>query len=636
MLGFRSVLQAHDEPRLVESALAEFTTWLASKRYDTEHVGPGRTVDVGAGVQAAIVRDRDEIGSDVLRATLVEKQVTGTWTSVLTVHLNAQGTRGWLWLDVHKPDDHDWTATPRLARSLVKSIRLRDGRSPLNPFPRKVGYGQVDEVVQAVLDDKRLGLAFVAGSGQFTRNDKWSDTVAFLLDQTVGQANVWILDRDATERFNHLVGRSHSVAFDTVRTFLPGVVPGDALDAQRHRYLTKVSIGTKPSFALRRVLGQRAREQMLSVRLPDFLRSLDQELRRQEDSDLVGELLGPLVEAPEPSPELLPTAEPSSPVVPDDAPGGTLVVISDLELSETVDVAVGDRTVFDESTVGVVAQPGLAALSAQDLLRDLLGVVHPDDLDLDQVRQWVEAGRRAETVGQRLQARLDALHDQVEAAEFDRDLAREELESAVQEQIVIDEERATAERRLRHLQLKVASSGDASAAWGDPEINMLDLRPDSFAELLERLVDLPTVSFTGDAEICRSLDKHGQSKGWANKAWDALLSLHDFVRVRTGEGFAGDVDEYLQRTPAGCRSFSANRHAQKESETVENTPKFRNPRVLPVPVAVDASAQIFMGSHYKVANFARVSPRIHYLDDTARTGRAYVGYIGPHLPLPTT
>ncbi len=223
----------------------------------------------------------------------------------------------------------------------------------------------------------------------------------------------------------------------------------------------------------------------------------------------------------------------------------------------------------------------------------------------------------------------------MEAAEFERDLAREELESAVQEQISIDEERATAERRLRYLQLQVAARGDASAAWGDPDISILDLRPDSFAELLERLVEVPRVSFTGDTEICRSLDKHSQSQGWANKAWDALLSLDDFVRVRTGEGFAGDVEEYLQRTPAGCRSFSANRHAQGESETVENTRKYRNPRILPVPVAVDPAAQVFMGAHYKVAYFARVSPRIHYLDDTARTGTVYVGYIGPHLPLPT-
>lgn len=625
MLGFRSVLQAHDEPQLVEAALTDFTAWLAGKRYDTENVGPGRTVDVGPGVQVAIVRDRDEVGSDVLRATLVEKQDTGTWTSVLTVHLNAQATRGWLWLDVHKPDDHDWTATPRLARSLVKSIRLRDGRSPLNPTPRKVGYGQVDEVVQAVLDDRRLGLAFVAGSGQFTRYDKWRDTVDFLLNQTVGQANVWILDRDATERFNYLIGRPHSVAFDTVRTFLPGVVPGDALDAQRHRYLTKTSIGAKPSFALRRVLGQRAREQMLSVRLPDFLRSLDQELRRQQDSALVGELLGPVTESPRQSAGFVPLAKPSPSVVADGAPDGALIATPHLELSQPVGVE-----------VGVAAQPGLAALSAQDLLRELLGVDEPDDLDLDRVRQWMDAGRRAETIGQRLQAHLEAMRDQVEAAEFDRDLAREELESAVQEQISIDEERATAERRLRYLQVQVAARGDASAAWGDPDISILDLRPDSFAELLDRLVELPRLSFTGDAEICRALDKHSQSQGWANKAWDALLSLDDFVRVRMSEGFAGDVDEYLQRTPAGCRSFSANRHAQKESETVENTPKYRNPRVLPVPVAVDPSARVFMGSHYKVANFARVSPRIHYLDDTARTGTVYVGYIGPHLPLPTT
>jgi hypothetical protein len=75
-----------------------------------------------------------------------------------------------------------------------------------------------------------------------------------------------------------------------VRTFLPGVDLGNALDAERHRYLTRRSMERGPSRALRRLFGQRAREQMIATRLPDVLRDLDRILRQEIDSELLDEL----------------------------------------------------------------------------------------------------------------------------------------------------------------------------------------------------------------------------------------------------------------------------------------------------------------------------------------------------------
>ncbi|GAA1082723.1 hypothetical protein [Tsukamurella spumae] len=42
------------------------------------------------------------------------------------------------------------------------------------------------------------------------------------------------------------------------------------------------------------------------------------------------------------------------------------------------------------------------------------------------------------------------------------------------------------------------------------------------------------------------------------------------------------------------------------------------------------------GAHFKIAQSGMISPRMHYLDDTARTKKVYVGYIGPHLPTKAT
>ena len=39
-----------------------------------------------------------------------------------------------------------------------------------------------------------------------------------------------------------------------------------------------------------------------------------------------------------------------------------------------------------------------------------------------------------------------------------------------------------------------------------------------------------------------------------------------------------------------------------------------------------------MGAHVRIAKYGSVSPRMHYYNDAAGTGKIYVGYIGPHLP----
>ena len=79
-----------------------------------------------------------------------------------------------------------------------------------------------------------------------------------------------------------------------------------------------------------------------------------------------------------------------------------------------------------------------------------------------------------------------------------------------------------------------------------------------------------------------------------------------------------------------------NRHASTESGDVQRNPQLRAPRELPVPAVIDPSERVFMGAHFKIAQSATISPRMHYLDATSRTQKIYVGYIGPHLPLSTS
>jgi len=72
------------------------------------------------------------------------------------------------------------------------------------------------------------------------------------------------------------------------------------------------------------------------------------------------------------------------------------------------------------------------------------------------------------------------------------------------------------------------------------------------------------------------------------------------------------------------------------SSTCRFNEKYAKHRMLPVPIEITAEETVFMGAHFKIAQSGLISPRMHYYDDTARSGKIYVGYIGPHLPTPRT
>ena len=559
-------------------------------------------------------------------ARIVEDTPSGTWTSELTVHNSPTGNRGWVWLDIHRPDSHGWTATPRLSRQLVRALPAYDGAHLLNAHPRVIQESDVEKVVAALTDPGRRGLAFVAGTAYAARVDPWRDMVESVLDDTEGLANAWVLSPSATDRFNYLVQPAHQVSEGFVRTFLPGVDIGNALDAERHRYLTRRSLEREPSRPLRRLFGQRARAQMLAARLPDVLRDLDRILRQEIDSELLDELTAvPREPAPVVTSQPLPAPRP-----PD--------VLDEPERMTQVPGPPVVEPELTEPEPQPVAEPEQAVLVQHlaTVLHTVLGTAEITLENLAHLEMLARTAQRAEATKQRISARLRELQDSIDNAGLERDVAREELAIEQRERAVAEEERAEAERHLRYVRKQLVVVGRGDVAWTEPELDVRDIRPDTFVDLIERFVELQHVNFTGDEGVTLDLDKHGNSRSWAGKTWDALLALDDYARISLTEGFAGDVTAYLTDTPATCRSFSGNRHASTESGDVQRNPQFRAPRELPVPAEIDPSERVFMGAHFKIAQSATISPRMHYLDATARTQVIYVGYIGPHLPLSTS
>jgi hypothetical protein len=131
---------------------------------------------------------------------------------------------------------------------------------------------------------------------------------------------------------------------------------------------------------------------------------------------------------------------------------------------------------------------------------------------------------------------------------------------------------------------------------------------------------------------CRGLASRDPYETWAGKAWEAALALQDYADYGLGRG----VVAYLRDVPAGRHGYSGNRHAAGESDDVRSNPKYRAARVFPVPVTVNPDGQVAMWAHFKLTQSGLVSPRMHYLDDTSRSGHVYIGYIGKHLPTKQT
>ncbi|WP_024794487.1 hypothetical protein [Tomitella biformata] len=584
MLGYRSFFRVQDEPDVDAVVTSKVFAWLQSKKWDAGKIIEGESAAIAAGVTGVLLRTSHDDGSQTSRFRFVEDGQGGVWTTEITSHLYPSGRDGWVWLDIDCPGDAKRPNAPRLAKDLLTALPARDGAHRLTPSAVPAFTGDVGRIQSALVDPARRGMLFLAGTSDGIPHTQWAEYVSSVLRETVGLASAYVLDAKATAAFNSVLPASHWVAPGTIRTYLPGVRVDDPLDGVRHRVLSTERIVRDKQFLLRRLLAHRAQDLTITVPLSAEATRVDRVLRADLDNLLVEQ------SAPRPPAPSTPT--PTAPI-----PSTTTTPGRDSS-SLTMQVLRFAESIAD------------AALKSISAVSDTL-------LDVSRVRSS-------------LHNRLRDLENEVfEAVEMGEGL-RAQLEDEQLERVVADQERLDAESALRNLRNELSKSGQAELAWTVPEADPLDLVPESLDDLILRFTDLEFVEFTGDAAITHSLEQHDPVGRWASKCWEALLAANDYGRVCAEHGWPGNLHSYLEQTPPGHRGYSAQRHARDESESVRNS-KLRELRYFPVPKSVNDSGDVFMAAHFKIAQFQRISPRLHYFDDTAKSGKIYVGYIGPHL-----
>ncbi|MET8980484.1 hypothetical protein ABZX85_33240 [Streptomyces sp. NPDC004539] len=218
---------------------------------------------------------------------------------------------------------------------------------------------------------------------------------------------------------------------------------------------------------------------------------------------------------------------------------------------------------------------------------------------------------------EREQARDEEIRDlrrqlqQVEDREFELLVENEKLYDSLQ----------GAHSKVRFLQRQLDDTARTTAPAPPSS------RPTTFTELLDRLAELPHVRFTGNPKRTKDLDAHG-TPNWVTVAWDALSALDEYAAHGNGVGFR----QWCDNLPETCRHpFPAGKVTMRESETVANHHDWRRQRTFPVPESVAPTGRLFMQSHLRVGSGNTVSPRLHFHDDSAKSGLVYVGYLGAHL-----
>lgn len=193
-------------------------------------------------------------------------------------------------------------------------------------------------------------------------------------------------------------------------------------------------------------------------------------------------------------------------------------------------------------------------------------------------------------------------------------------------------ERTKLEKQVSYLQRKLTELGSegAEAAWSFEDEDE-QRYPETFAQLLDRVKDLPGVRFTGDVEEALELDEHTMlGEAAVMKAWDALLTFDAYARARDESQFDHSLSQYVKYTDHGCL-VRIGKVVWTESESVKSNDKYRAQRMLPVDHEVDPSGRVLMVAHLKLSNLTGVAPRMYFDDTWSKVGYVTVGYLGSHM-----
>lgn len=649
MLGYRSTFAIDmdqttttDRDHVVASVLGEGLTWLRRNKgdHDVDSVEPGTLATLASGREVVYLHETLASGSEYSHLVAMDPpQSDGLrWVTSLLVGIDhskeRRGPESWPWvaveidapMDPHVPTRAAWTSRPKLVQSILGAYSCDDHGFLMGDGPRTIGVDQVDELLAQLRETDHHGLVILCGEDGTVPPDIWSDRLAQITRETLGQASVFLLSGAALHAFNDSVSPAHALTPYSPRTFRPGAVLEDPHDAYRHRVLSMKTLLRMPLRDLTRSFGRASREHANQLPLDRFLRRLDEISSIHLDEITRTSSPGSHVSGTGSQRQkiLLPKQEPQ--VTP------VQVVEADAPVPEE-ELTPPQNTRPDEA---LAAPPELQATIRryEARLAELSITLEAHEAELCAAQSEIERIRE--------EADLRAIRSR-EESETIQGALRARLEDEQLERALLDDDMRDTKNELRKVQLQLdaarrlmAENGISDTmSWLEPEQDPYDEPVDSWEDLqtFAEMGVFDCLRFVGDWEDARDLADHDPTGQWVHTTWDSLAMLNDYARCRTSADspFEGGLREFIDgRAPAGSHLIPAGRVRFNESETVRNNKVWMRERTCRVTPDVDPSEELSMVSHIVIQTRGSVCPRLYFEDRTAELGQVLIGRIGSH------
>ena len=607
--AYRAFLSIDEGPEVMDRIVEQFSSWLREKGWDLQLSVSGFYEEDD---RELLILHHSSAGGVAFRGRLIEKTKLGTWRTQLTAFAPRKGSP-WVSLEVSNSQGR-FVSVPRIAAYLMDALPTRDGDSLLTSTARLVGSNDVESVLESIRDPSRQGLYLVAGTGYadidlevFRRQvDRWARQVR-------GLAQVVVLNADATQDMAAAFGASHAARPWTLRTFKPDADPSSDEDGLRHKFLSTQRLATDKEQVIVKLLGRVARRHSSRRNPPAGFTQVDRALARLEDSLLFHALASP---SPSSHAQLIPLGQSVQAETSERAPNFTDHSDVDAELAPPPSV---DRE----------------SATALDLVKIIFGIDEVTEERLREIADEAERGRMTETSLDRIRVKLERDTQEIDDLRDLLALTTEDYETALLDAAIAESDATAHADEVRWLRGRLAVLEDFESAYSAPPEESRTEYPNDFDELVSKLDHLASraVVFTGNRKGIPELDEFDTLNRAVKLAWDALLSLADYVRAREQGRCEHGVKQYLENTPQGFRAVGRKRFAEGESAATMSAHGAM--RIFPVPTTVNSSGHASMEAHFKLGKLGRISPRIHFVDCWPIDGHIYVGYIGRHLPIVT-
>ncbi|WP_157975089.1 hypothetical protein [Glycomyces dulcitolivorans] len=577
------------------------------------------------------------------RYTLDEPTGRGRLRTTATWAEGRKADRNWVLVTVEGDlsETAESVRAPGFVADYLATGRATDGAVPVEAGAHLVGPEEVKDLTGRLAHRSRTVPLIVL---TVDRGDPAAAVACadHLAEALAGVASVVRLyDTRTQEDLNSWLGPDLSVFGGGLRTYLPGVRPGEESYAMRHQPRGGSAIREHGTRALD-VVVTGVVELSVHRQVPADIRQTEQRVARV----LSGALEPAALHAAPPSPAAIavprPPKAPKQPApakveapqpVPEPIPEPEPVASEPEPVQAAPEPEPPDPAPADDGS-------GRLAAGIAERLAD-----HLDNAVLEALVDMARGGDSETTaLIKTMSAHLEALTRAVETTGLlgrrgrgdDLERLRREHDQLELDYVELQEHERKAQDRIRWLEGRLAEHADPVYGVQDegPEgpfdaESLMDVVQRARKQL--RRLDLPD---SLDTEVSRlDVTYPRQRRRWTAKAWDALRALDAYASARAEDRFTGGFYDWCSRPLPGEPHIIPTMVSMKESDSVSGNPKYYRARLFRVPAEIDPSGRVYMPAHIKLQPIGSPAPRMHFLDDAGgATGKVWIGYLGDHLP----